>query len=374
MTEQPRLPRDGLSTRHLTLREFTADDADDLVAAMADPLVRRFLPQVRQPFGAADAADWIDTGSPAWWAAGGACLAITYRSQRRLAGAVLLTPANLRGVAEMVFWLAPWARGHGLATEAAGAVASRAFEHGVRRLELSLALDNVKAQRVAVRAGFRREGIKRGAGAAADGGRFDQVLWARLASDPPGPTPRLLPDLPGGELSDGVVTLLPLGPDDVDDVYTVRRMPEVVAATVPPEPPDREQVVERCSVAGADWLAGASAALTIRDAPTDRLAGEISLYYHEPPTLCGMIGYHLDPAWRGRGFATRAVRLLCGWAFAEAGLARLEAGTAPENTASQAVLARAGFRRIGLLRSRLPGVHGHRIDDVLHELIPESLT
>ena len=68
-----------------------------------------------------------------------------------------------------------------------------------------------------------------------------------------------------------------------------------------------------------------------------------------------MIGYSMMPAWRGRGHATRAVRLLAAWAFEHAGIARLVAGTAPWNTASQRVLERAGFQREGYERSRLPG-------------------
>jgi RimJ/RimL family protein N-acetyltransferase len=148
----------------------------------------------------------------------------------------------------------------------------------------------------------------------------------------------------------------------------------VVAATVPPVTPDRGQVARRCREAASEWLAGAAASLTIREARTDRYAGEIALYYSEPPARSGMVGYHLDPDWRGHGFATRSVRLLTEWAFAHAGLARLEAGTAPGNTASQAVLTRAGFRQVGLLHSRLPGPAGPdgtvtRLDDVLFELV-----
>jgi len=67
------------------------------------------------------------------------------------------------------------------------------------------------------------------------------------------------------------------------------------------------------------------------------------------------------------------VRLIARWAFTYTGLARLIAGTAPENVASQRVLERAGFRREGLQRRRLPMAGGGRIDDVLYGLVPGDL-
>jgi RimJ/RimL family protein N-acetyltransferase len=373
-----------LRTARLTLRRYRPGDADDLADAMADPPIVDALPHIPVPYGADGAREWIELAAPALWDAGGAAFAVADSDTDRLVGGVLLTgvtgrptrPPSARpaGEATVLAWTAPWRRRHGYATEALRAATGWAFDSGLRRLELSTALDNIPAQRAALGAGYRREGIRRGGGGRPDGSRYDAVLWARLDTDPAGRTPRLLPDLPGGELSDGVVTLLPLRPEDVDDVYPVRQRPEVVAATVPPVTPDRGQVARRCRDAASEWLAGAAASLTIREARTDRYAGEIALYYSEPPARSGMIGYHLDPDWRGHGFATRAVRLLTDWAFRHAGLARLEAGTAPRNTASQAVLRRAGFRRVGVLHSRLPGPPGPdgtptRLDDVLFEVV-----
>ena len=47
-----------------------------------------------------------------------------------------------------------------------------------------------------------------------------------------------------------------------------------------------------------------------------------------------MIGYSLGTAWRGRGYAARAARLVADWAFDQVGLVRVVAGTAPSNIAS----------------------------------------
>jgi [ribosomal protein S5]-alanine N-acetyltransferase len=65
------------------------------------------------------------------------------------------------------------------------------------------------------------------------------------------------------------------------------------------------------------------------------------------------LGYFVAEAWNGQGVATRAVRQACAWAFGEGGLHRLQAGTLLANAASQRVLERNGFERIGVAPSYL---------------------
>ena len=60
------------------------------------------------------------------------------------------------------------------------------------------------------------------------------------------------------------------------------------------------------------------------------------------------LGYWVDGARNGRGLATRAVAAAVEIAFGELGLHRLEAGALVENIASQRVLEKNGFERIGL--------------------------
>jgi [ribosomal protein S5]-alanine N-acetyltransferase len=60
------------------------------------------------------------------------------------------------------------------------------------------------------------------------------------------------------------------------------------------------------------------------------------------------VGYWVAEEHNGQGVCTRAVGLLCERAFTELGLHRVEAGTLPDNHASQRVLEKNGFVRIGL--------------------------
>ena len=84
------------------------------------------------------------------------------------------------------------------------------------------------------------------------------------------------------------------------------------------------------------------------------------------------VGYWLLPEGRGKGRATRAVRLLSRWALAQPGVSRLELATSPENNASQQVAERSGFRREGTLRS-YHVVDGRREDAVFFSLLPGEL-
>ena len=75
------------------------------------------------------------------------------------------------------------------------------------------------------------------------------------------------------------------------------------------------------------------------------------------------MGYWLLPQARGRGLATRAVRLLSGWAFYDLGLTRLRIFAEPENERSQRVAERCGFKRVGV-RLEHGEIDGRAIDQV----------
>jgi RimJ/RimL family protein N-acetyltransferase len=369
------IPIEAVKGDGVLLRPYRTEDADDVVAGCADPVTQRYLPRLPSPYTREDALSWITEGAPGTFAAGGAGFAIADPETDRVVGGIGIVPLRPEErTAEIGYWVSPAARGRGVATAACRALTAQAFAHGLERLELRTEPENALSQRVALAAGYTREGKQRNGGLDRDGNRYDLIVLARLATDPADPTPRLLPDLPGGQLTDGVVTVRPLRAADTEDTYRLRQLPDVVETSVPPEPPGRAHIAEFCARAESAWLQGNRADFTIRDAATGAYAGEIGLFYHEPRTQQAMIGYSLAPEWRGRGYMTRAARLVSRWAFTEAGIQRIIAGTAPGNEGSQRVLARAGFQREGYQHSRLPGANGTRIDDILWALLPGQLT
>jgi RimJ/RimL family protein N-acetyltransferase len=356
----------------IVLRPPRRSDADDVAAACADPLVQHFIPTMPSPYTHADAVAWIVNADR--FPDRLAFVVAAPDTDRLLGGAALHHLSLSERTGEIGYWVAPWARGRGVATAATIALTGFGFRQGLDRIELLARPENAASQRVAITAGYRHEGKRRAAGLDRNGARYDLTAWARLATDPPGPSPRLLPDLPGGRLGDGTVELRPLRVDDAIDLAALRRLPEVVAATVPAQLPSGADVAAMCATAAGRWLGGEHAVLSIRDAASGAFAGDIELFEVEARTGQAMIGYDLLPQWRGRGFATRAVRLLAHWAFTVAGLGRLVAGTSPDNVASQRVLERAGFHFEGRQYGRLPGPAGTRLDDLAYGLVSPTRT
>jgi RimJ/RimL family protein N-acetyltransferase len=280
----------------------------------------------------------------------------------RLVGGLALSRPR-PGTSELTFWVVPEERRRGVAAQAVRALCRGTGD----RLELVTNIMDTVSQRVALNAGFTREAVRRG-GTLHDGVRRDDVVWSWLPGDAPGPAARPLPDLPGGALVDGEVTLRPLDTTDVDDLLALENLPDVRARSLLRHERTRHEIDRRCASAASDWLAGIRAELTI--VVDGEFAGGISLF-NEAFSRQAMVGYSMLPKCRGRGVATRAVRLLSAWAF-EIGIRRLMAGTMTDNVASQRVLAKAGFVREGIQRSRFEGPGGTRIDDVTHVLFPAA--
>jgi len=78
------------------------------------------------------------------------------------------------------------------------------------------------------------------------------------------------------------------------------------------------------------------------------VAGEVSLLVLEDRV--GQLSWSTDPQQRGRGIATRAVRLLTRYALQQRGLARVQAYVDPADTASLRIAGRSGLRREGVMR------------------------
>jgi RimJ/RimL family protein N-acetyltransferase len=68
---------------------------------------------------------------------------------------------------------------------------------------------------------------------------------------------------------------------------------------------------------------------------------------------CWEIGYVLIPSERSKGYCTEAVQLAVDYLFLSTDIVRIQAGTDPENIASQKVLEKTGFKREGFLRKIL---------------------
>jgi RimJ/RimL family protein N-acetyltransferase len=184
--------------------------------------------------------------------------------------------------------------------------------------------------------------------------------------------PPAFPALPRGGLTDGTITLRVLQPGDADAVHEDMANDEARRFGFAKAEPDRARAVEKATHAGLRWLAGPVADMAIVDAASGTVAGTIQLRRSGPPGVAG-IGYGILPAFRGRGYTARALRLLAPWAFDEADIARLELGAKAANVASQKVAISGGFAPDGVREARLPNPDGSYSDEVRFMLLDPRL-
>jgi ribosomal-protein-alanine N-acetyltransferase len=157
---------------------------------------------------------------------------------------------------------------------------------------------------------------------------------------------------PEPSLTDGVVRLRRWSLDDlacIEEASRDRRIPEGTTVPTPFTPDDGRRFIER-QWSRLDEGEGISLAMAADD--TDTAVGLISLRYRQQAGVVGA-GYWVVESARGQGIATRGVRLASEWALGSSGVERVEAWVEPDNTASRATLAAAGFEYEGLLRSFL---------------------
>ena len=181
-------PSAVLTTDRLVLRPFAATDADDVHEAWQDAAFVGSAP-VGYPYAGADlptARSWCATGIEQRRLEGkGIGFALAPRSGGRLSGHVALFSADWAArSAEMHYWTAPWARGHGFAAEAAAAVAGWALgEQRFERIQLQVDTFNRPSRRVAESAGFVFEGVLRSLAPSRRGPRLDMAVYSLIPAD-----------------------------------------------------------------------------------------------------------------------------------------------------------------------------------------------
>jgi len=83
------------------------------------------------------------------------------------------------------------------------------------------------------------------------------------------------------------------------------------------------------------------------------------------------IGFTLDPAYQGKGFAGEAVRGVLDHLFQVQGLHKVSAECDARNTASARLLERTGFTREGLRREQT-WIKGEWTDDLLYGVLAQE--
>lgn len=151
----------------LRLRPLQEQDLDDLTAACADELTQRWVDLPRD-YTRADADWWFDASRQRWDRGSTVLFALADDSDRYCGSVELMLGAP--GEAELAYFCAPWARGRGWMTEAAGRLCRLGFEElGLERIEWRAVVGNEASRRVAEKIGFTVEGVRRRIRHGADG-------------------------------------------------------------------------------------------------------------------------------------------------------------------------------------------------------------
>ncbi len=147
--------RERLDFAEGILRPLADSDAQPIAQACGDPEIARWT-QVPVPYSIDDAREFIRTraGEAHVWVI----------DADGLAGVIGLrnTLATMPGPkTEVGYWVAPWARGRGLATAALISVRDECQRVGYQRIDWEALSGNEASVRVARKAGFRIEGARR---------------------------------------------------------------------------------------------------------------------------------------------------------------------------------------------------------------------
>jgi RimJ/RimL family protein N-acetyltransferase len=168
----------------LVLRPWQPADAPVVLEAYRDPAIQQW--NLRSFGSLEEAGAWIAQWERQWEAERDGCWAVAAGDGTVLGRVALRGIRLMDGVADCTYWVLPAARGRGVATGAAVAVARWALhELGLHRLGLQHSTANPASCRVAAKAGFAAEGIMRSAMLHPDGWH-DMHLHARVLGDPEG--------------------------------------------------------------------------------------------------------------------------------------------------------------------------------------------
>jgi RimJ/RimL family protein N-acetyltransferase len=141
--------------------------------------------------------------------------------------------------------------------------------------------------------------------------------------------------------------LRPFRDSDLDDLYAIRSLPEVVRYLYG-EARTRSEVeemlaerIERIRLSDD----GDSLALAVERRADARVIGELTLWLRSAEHRQGEIGFVFHPGAQGQGYAREAASAVLGIAFGELGLHRVFGRTDGRNDASARLMRRLGMRQ-----------------------------
>ena len=156
--------------------------------------------------------------------------------------------------------------------------------------------------------------------------------------------------LPTPTLLTSRLRLRPFRDADADTLWALHSNAHVLRYWDSPpwsEPARAQRFIAACAQMAED---GSGARLALERASDGVFVGWCALNRWNPDFRSATLGYVLDDAAWGNGYATEAAGALLDWAFASLDLNRVQAETDTRNASSARVLEKLGFVREGTLR------------------------
>ena len=313
------------------LRPFSELDADAYAAGTKDEAVRRFghlpesdyTPESVRRMIRDEVAEGLSSGTLA-------VLALADAETDRFAGSLVLFDVSSEA-AEVGFWIHPDARGAGHARRGLELASRFARNSGLRTLTARTLLENKASQRCLTNAGFHE--VERAVGTTPAGQR-EELFHYRRDLKPTAQWP----------LATGRLRLRPHNADDTEWLHELYSRPDV-ARYLLDEPWTAEvthdKLTERLAKTDIDGESGALALVIEHDGVP---IGDVALWLTDHEHRQGEIGWVLNPAHGGQGFASEAVRAVLALGFDHYRLHRITAQMDARNSASAALARHVGLR------------------------------
>lgn len=313
------------------LRPLSELDADAYAAGTKDEAVRRFghlpesdyTPESVPRMIRDEVAEGLSSGTLA-------VLALADAETDRFVGSLVLFDVSSEA-AEVGFWIHPDARGAGHARRGLELASRFARNSGLRTLTARTLLENKASQRCLTNAGFHE--VERAIGTTPAGQREDLFHYRRDLK----PTAQW-------PLATERLRLRPHNADDAEWLHELYSRPDV-ARYLLDEPWTAEvthdKLTERLAKTDIDGETGALALIIEHDGVP---IGDVALWLTDHEHRQGEIGWVLDPAHGGQGFASEAVRAVLALGFDHYRLHRITAQMDARNSASAALARRVGLR------------------------------
>ena len=313
------------------LRPLSELDADAYAAGTKDGAVRRFAHLPEPDYTPESVRRMISEEVAAGLSSGTlAVLALADAETDQFVGSMVLFDVSSEA-AEVGFWIHPGARGGGHAGRGLELASRFARTSGLRTLTARTLPENKASQHCLTTAGFRETG--RGLGATPAGQREELFHYQRdliPAAQWPLVTERLRLRLHEAE--------------DAGWLHNLYSRPDV-ARYLLDEPwtmeVARDKLAERLSKTDLDGETGALALVIEYDGTP---IGDVALWLTDREHRQGELGWVLNPANGGQGFASEAVRAVLALGFDHYHLHRITAQMDARNSASGALARRVGLR------------------------------